>query len=145
MCFGSGSSGGLTLETPFGNDSFLIRLFTDQKHPQLGNGLLATLQVPYFPGRAEAERAAVLYNFPESISFTFFPIFGSWQVHEVGDDCVGPAFSSFIPNALYQPGLATNLALWMLGRARWIKEKNWPDVEDLTLAEIINRRLEGLE
>jgi len=145
MCFGSGDPGGLTLETPFGNDSFLIRLFTDQKHPQLGNGLLATLQVPYFPERAEAERAVVHFNFLESISFTFFPIFGGWQLHETGDECVGPAFSSFVPNILYQPGLATNMALWMLGRARWIKDQFWPEVEDRTMQEIMETRLQVLD
>lgn len=44
QCFGFGDCNGLTLETPFGNDSALIRLHSDQTHPRLGNGLLATLQ-----------------------------------------------------------------------------------------------------
>ena len=48
-CFGNGDKSGLTLETPFGDNSALIRLMPGVKHPQLGSGLLVTIQIR-FPG-----------------------------------------------------------------------------------------------
>jgi hypothetical protein len=47
-CYGNGGDAGLTLETSFGDDTALIMLRTNEKHPQLGEGLLATLQIPFF-------------------------------------------------------------------------------------------------
>lgn len=140
ICFGMGDPSGITLETPFGEDSAIIQIRTDQQHPQLGNGLLATLKLPWFPGEVEAVKAASSFNFHESISNTFFPLVGSWCAHATTDDAIGPAFSSFIPNSLYRPGIATNVTLWMLGRARWIKDTMWPNLEDLPMAKILERR-----
>ena len=39
-------------------------------------------------------------------------------------------FTTFVPNALYQPMLATNLALWML----------WPELQDKRMADILEER-----
>jgi hypothetical protein len=47
-CFGNGDPEGLTLETPFGSNSALIRLRTGDAHPQLKNGLLITVQIPFW-------------------------------------------------------------------------------------------------
>ncbi len=66
-CFGSGDATGLTLETPFGTDTALIRLITDQPHPRLGNGLLATLQLPWFANINEVLDGVDRFNFSESI------------------------------------------------------------------------------
>lgn len=140
LCFGMGDNGGLTLETPFGRDTALIRLQTDQKHPQLGNGLLATLRLPFFADQDEAVETALAFNLKEAGESTFFPLLGCWCTHE-SRGAEGLAFSSFVPNALYQPNIATNVALWMLGRARWIKGSMWPNLEDLTMREIFENRL----
>jgi hypothetical protein len=140
-CFGMGDASGMTLEIPFGEDSALIRLLTSQPHPALGNGLLATIQLPWFPGETEALNSVIQFNVLESISHTGFPMLGSWAKHEARD-AVGVAFSCFIPNALYQPNIATNLAFWMVARVRWIKEKMWADLEDLTMEKILKNRFD---
>ena len=51
------------------------------------------------------------------------------------------AFTSFVPNALYQPGIATNMALWLLGRSGWVKKRRWPHLQDKTMAEILQNIL----
>ena len=42
-----------------------------------------------------------------------------------------------MPNALYQPGLATNIAFWFLNRAHWTREQLWPGAKDATIAEVL--------
>jgi hypothetical protein len=48
LSFGTGGPDRLTLETPFGKSSSLIRLHHDIKHPALGSGLLGTIRLPVF-------------------------------------------------------------------------------------------------
>lgn len=140
--FGFGDAGGLTLETPFGGDSALIRLLTDQRHPQLGNGLLATLQLPFFDQPTVVANECAFLNYLERMSWTDIPLFGCWHPHTSRADRDGAAFTTFVPNALYRPGIATNMALWLLGRAAWARKTRWPKLQDLAMAEIIHRRLQ---
>jgi hypothetical protein len=140
-CFGAGSETGLTLETPFGSDSALIRLRTDEKHPALGNGLIATLHTPFFGDASDIASECAWLNFFESVTWTNVPLFGCWYPFAYeprGQE--GVAFASFIPNALYRPGLATNVALWMVARARWLRQTRWPNASDKTMMEIIKER-----
>jgi hypothetical protein len=81
-CFGFGDPTGLTIETPFGSDSALIRLRSDQRHPQLGNGLLATLQLPFFNDALSISKESATLNFLEAISWTNFPQLGCWHSHQ---------------------------------------------------------------
>lgn len=139
-CFGMGSPTDLTLETPFGADSALVQLHTDQVHPRHGAGLLATLQI-----RAEKSHAEMLddcadLNLIESIMWTDVPQLGSWQPRKVDDVTSRLAHSVFIPNAFYRPGLATNVAMWQIRRAMWIKRLRWPELPDCTMAEVLERR-----
>jgi hypothetical protein len=137
-----GDPTGLIVETPLGSESILIRLHTAERHPQLGNGLLATLQIPYFSVANEISRLSAELNFLESSQWTNFPQNGCW--HPIGgpDNQFGLAFSAFIPNALYRPVLATNLAIWMLARSRWVHDQKWPNAKDQTMLEILKKRLE---
>jgi hypothetical protein len=139
-CFGFGDENSLSAETPFGSDTALIRLVTDQRHPQLGSGLLATLLLPFFGEDSEIANECAGLNFLEATSWTGFPLFGSWHPHAAREGKQGPSFTTFVPNALYQPVLATNFALWMLGRARWVRQTRWPDVEDKRMGEILEGR-----
>lgn len=144
-CFGNGDKTGLTLETPFGSDSVLIRLRTEEPHPQLGNGLLATLQLPYSgDGLMMAQQAAEL-NFLETISWTGFPQLGSWHTAQNRGTEEGVAFTLFVPSALYKPYIATNIAFWLLARARWVRETLYPDLQDLTMMQILEERFGPLE
>lgn len=139
-CFGMGDPAGLTLEAPFGADSALIRFLTDQPHPQLGNGLLATLQLPVIADALTVAKLANELNYMEANFWTGFPLTGCWHSRMAGDD-VGIAFTTFIPNVLYQPGIATNVAFWMLHRARWVRSERYPDLVDLPMIEILRSRM----
>jgi hypothetical protein len=142
LCFGLGDPTGLTLETPLGGDSILIRLHTAERHPQLGHGLLATLQVPYFGGVNEISKLSAELNFLESSQWTNFPQNGCW--HPIGGphNQSGLAFSAFVPNALYRSVLATNLAIWMFARSRWVHDQKWPNAKDETMLEILKKRVD---
>ena len=50
-------------------------------------------------------------NFFEAVSWTGFPLLGCWHPHVSRGEEEGLAFTTFVPNALYQPMIATNLAL----------------------------------
>ena len=139
-CFGMGDPTGLTLETPFGEDSALIRLLTDQAHPHLGNGLLATLQLPMVLEESEIAGLANELNYMEASSWTGFPLIGCWHSKKQGEGAMA-AFSTFVPNALHQPLIATNIAFWMLNRARWVRDKRYPHLIDQPMIEILNRRM----
>ncbi|MBU6395855.1 MAG: hypothetical protein KGQ75_14900 [Sphingomonadales bacterium] len=140
ICFGMGDPTGLTLETPFGNDSALIRFLTDQTHPQLGNGLLATLQLPVLGDKHEISKLTNELNYLEANMWTGFPLLGCWHSREIGENYAA-AFSLFVPNALHQPMIATNVAFWMLNRAQWVKSSRFEHLENRPMIEILNRRL----
>jgi hypothetical protein len=139
-CFGMGDKAQLTLETPFGSDSALIRLVTSETHPQLGNGLLATLQLPFGGEALAAARHAAELNHLEAASWTDFPQLGCWHTAQ-NRDGEGPAFTLFVPNALYRPGIATNVALWFLARARWVRVQMFPNMVDTTMLQVLSKRL----
>lgn len=142
-CFGFGDPKGLSLETPFGHNSALIRLLTDQPHPLLGNGLLVTLQLPFRDSALAISKLCIEMNYMEASMWTGFPLLGSWHACEVGESSAA-AFSMFVPNALYEPLIATNVAIWMLHRARWVRTTFFENLVDLTMSEILKGRI-GLE
>lgn len=145
LCYGNGGPEGLTLETPMGSTSALIWLRPNVPHPWLGNGLLATLQLPFGRDDTSTVDEAAWYNFFESVQSTNIPQLGSWHSKELPRGGHSPAHSIFVPNSLFQPGLATNLALWQVGRARWVRETFYPDMQDQTMAEILEARFAGME
>jgi hypothetical protein len=143
MCFGNGDESSLTLETPFGDDSTLIRLQSDVKHPQLGSGLLVTIQSPFLTSAEEIAKESAFLNFLEASQWMDFPQLGCWQPHEIEgvDGKTALAHASFVPNVLYQHGVATNFAMWSVGRARWLRQERWPELEDKPMGEIIEKRI----
>ncbi len=142
-CFGNGDFLGLTLEVPFGQNSALIRFWTDERHPQLGNGLLITTQLPYWEGAQKISEFAGNLNFLEARSWTDFPQLGCWHTHAAGDEQFVMAHSTFVPNALYRPGLVLNLAMWSAARAAWVRQTFWPDEEDLPMWKILEARFQN--
>jgi hypothetical protein len=139
LCFGMGGPEGLTLETPAGSSSALVRLLPDEKHPALGSGLLATLQLPFLQDEEEAMDTCMWLNYFQAIQWSDAPQLGTWGPRQLGD-AFTPGTSSFYPNALYRDGVATNAALWQVAHARWAKEQFWPDLQDLTMREVFERR-----
>jgi hypothetical protein len=140
FAFGMGDSNGLTIETPFGVDSALIQVVTDQPHPRLGTGLLAILKLPFIPADARAAEFANTLNYHEAGRWNenHCPLIGAWSVDGNSQERV--AFNTFIPNALYQRGLAENVTLWMLSRARWVRSTWWPEIVDLRMIDILDKR-----
>ncbi len=106
FCFGNVEKSGMTLETPFGDNSALIQLHSDVEHPQLGNGLLVTIQIPYEATIEEIARESAFLNFLEAKVWTEFPQLGSWQPHAVDG---GKSFASHMlplyPTSCMQAGL----------------------------------------
>jgi len=138
-CFGTASPTQLTLETPFGENSTLIRLMTNAPHPYLGAGLLAALILPLARDKPEMEDECAWFNYFEAISWTGFPQIGSWCPRPHNDERYsGHGF--FLPNALYAESLSANAALWHMARARWIKKRFFGDLQDLTMAEVLGTR-----
>jgi hypothetical protein len=126
VCFGTADSNLMTLETPFGNSSALIRFQTAEKHHQLGHGLTVTLQLPVVDDQLVIATTVARLNFGEHASWT-----GSRH---------GVAFTLFMPNALYRPGLATNIAFWFVARARWAREQLLPDEKDVRMIDVLEQR-----
>jgi hypothetical protein len=121
----------------------MLQLLTSQPHPRLGNGLLAVLKLPFTTNADEANAVSNQLNFLEATTWTKMrmPLLGAWSTSPQSEDgSAGPTFSTFLPNLVYQPGIAENLVLWSLARARWVRETLWPDLVDLPMHEILRRR-----
>jgi hypothetical protein len=115
-CYGNGDDAGLTLETSFGDDTALIMLRTNEKHPQLGEGLLATLQIPFFREPLVIANECAGLNLLDAF-WNDIPQFGCWHPHALRgaqENVEGLAFTTFIPNSLHQPGLASVITNWMV-------------------------------
>lgn len=146
-CYGNADEGGLTLETSIGDDTALIRLGSGEKHPQLGEGLLATLQIPFFNEPLAIANECAGLNLLETF-WTDIPLFGCWHRHasRAGRETLeGLAFTTFVPNALYQRGLANLTTNWMVQRARSLRQERWPDLPDKPINDILEARLAGLK
>jgi hypothetical protein len=137
-CFGFSDETGMMLETPFGHDTALIRFRFDEPHPQLGNGLLVTMQLPFISSKDGPIAEAAYLNFLEAKFWTDVPQLGCWHTDARGK---AVAHSCFVPNALYVEGLAANLALYSLDRVRWVRKTQWPKLNDKPMGEIIDERM----
>jgi hypothetical protein len=145
--FGIAGRGWLTIETPFGARTAMLKLKTDEPHPRLGNGLLATLTLP---GLSETEsemtERSIEMNYLEVTCWLKFgvPLIGNWSAEEWCPP-EGPRFATafclFVPNLMYQAGLAENLVLYAMARAKWFRERFYPKATDRPLHEILDERL----
>jgi hypothetical protein len=139
QCFGSADYTGMSLETPFGSESALIHFSTEEEHPQLGNGLTAILQLPFADTSIAIAKEVAALNLLEAVSWTGFPQLGCWHAIDIRPGQKAPAFTLFMPNVLYRPGLITHFAMWFLLRVRWVREQRHPAMQDLPLTDIAER------
>jgi hypothetical protein len=140
-CLGFANPVWLGAQTPFGNEVATINFHTDQSHPQLGNGLLAVLQLPVHGTINAMAKIAAELNFREARSWTGFPLLGCWSVTEKDQsEEKRLAFGLFVPNALYRSGLATLIAHWFVDRARWARQERFPELPDVSMSDIIERQ-----
>jgi hypothetical protein len=142
VCIGFGEPNKFSCEVPFGGDTALIRCWTDRPHPQLGNGLLVTLDLPFFSSDPHPWSGPAFLNIIEARSWTEVAQFGCWHSQEFGSGRgTVTGHTVFVPNALYRPGLVANLILWEIGRARWVRQTFFPDIEDRLMPEIYMDRM----
>ena len=116
----TGDDTGVTMEVPFNGTTALIQLEADADHPDLGSGMTARLSLPEAdPGGAEW---AAEQNREELRALTRAHFIGGW----VGSASF-PTFQAFYPNMLARSGMgAMNIALSMIGRARWMAQRGNP-------------------
>ena len=100
-----------------------------------------TIQFPYLAALKEIAKLSALLNFSEANSWTDFPQLGCWVLDGSDKEKSGLAHASFVPNALYKAGLATNFAIWSVGRARWVRQTFFPELKDKSMDEILAERL----
>lgn len=140
ICYGDGDEHGATLETVFANDTAIVQLRSNEPHPMMGAGLLVGLQLPFFGSFDEISAFCERLGHEQARRYTGAPLLGTWLPKEAQPDLYCPANACFIPNLLYKRGLATNLALWQLTHARWVRSTFWPDAEDDRISAILERR-----
>ncbi len=140
VCFGFGDKNSMMLEIPFGADTALVSFKTDEKHPQLGNGLLVATQIRSSQRFEDVCTETAWLNFFESTFWTDFPQLGCWHPQETSNGGANWAHSCFIPNAVFAPGLVENFAYWAIGRVQWARRTIFPDLKDLTMTQILDQR-----
>lgn len=118
----SGGKGGLAAEFPLGEETMLLKVSTQERHPWLGGGLSVRFVLPQSFTEEVAAFTAMQLNRRELAERTRIPMIGAWS-------CDGSAvsFASFWPNLVYRPGLLGVLVRYMMGRARWAAEEVFGD------------------
>lgn len=114
-------AGGVSVEFPFGEQTSLCRLVTDQPHPLYGNGLLVLQSFPVGPtdlgeasnSDAEGVKLALSLNAADLTHRMTGYGFGSYVW---ADGAIH--FTAFLPNALHKPGLLPNLYFSCAARAQ---------------------------
>ncbi|OBK86348.1 hypothetical protein A5648_05870 [Mycolicibacter sinensis] len=133
--YGSSDETGIVCEVPYtGNrplilqdahapdtarETALVRIFTDQPHPEFGNGALVLMQLPVNPGAEESTKLANRLNIIESHGDLSTPLLGAWCPDMSREDHDGLAFCSFLPNVLARPGLLENQIVYQAARAQF--------------------------
>ncbi|MDB5513904.1 MAG: hypothetical protein JWQ17_662 [Tardiphaga sp.] len=139
--FGLADYMGLTMETPFGNETAMISLRTDRPHPRLGNGLTVILSLPHTADESTHALTNRLNYLEDRLLSKFStPLIGSWHAVELTGSGFSPEFNFFVPNVLYFPDLAENLVLYAMARAKWAREILRPGAVDLPMYEILEKR-----
>lgn len=143
--FGRVYDGGLAIEVPFGGTTATVRLDAYLQHARLGNGLWVALSVPYLADLESLNVLTIELNYLEDRAWSTFgmPLTGNWFA--VGEDVQGTrsfrlTFGHFVPNVLYQRGLAEVLVVDAMSRARWCREILLPELADLPTRRILDNR-----
>ncbi len=124
----TGGRGGLTAEFALTDGAVsagaghrataLFQLSSEEAHPELGAGLFCVMHMPHtIADEARLQQICARLNQRELDALDQPPHFGAWCPGRIGS---GPAYVSFLPNALHRvAGIAGNVSLWAMHRARW--------------------------
>lgn len=120
--FGVRDAWGLTAEYPWDADGgsclFWVR---EDSHPFLGNGVLATLEVPIPLDGEDPVALMAELNAWELESPELPPYFGAWT-----PGFESPTFAIFVPNELCVTGIAQHLSAWAV--VRTVRLRRWMGV-----------------
>jgi hypothetical protein len=105
----------------------------DQRHPQLGRGLLLLLKLPVTLSKPAADHLALELNTAEANTFAGSHLLGGWCSQKLSSDRQLPVFASFVPNAVYRPGLVPTLVMNLVQKARWARSQIAPYAADIGL------------
>lgn len=134
---------GLTAEFQFGNATSMMRILASEPHPIIGSGVALSLNIPMWGTKEDAAQIAGALNRAEADRQSMGHLLGSWFGKTVGDKSI-PAFSFFVPAALYQPGLLTNLVFSFAARARWVGSMLNPGSTRADVLKIVSKRFQQL-
>ena len=110
---------GLSAEFSYAGQPSILVMDSTLQHPRVGHGLHVVLTLPSLPFAESPYATAAVLNLLECTAAPTTDLQGGWCVVPDGKaDTV--AFNAFFPNVFRQPGLATNLALWMRGKADFV-------------------------
>jgi hypothetical protein len=124
------SSTGIAIEVPFGpDDTALIQLHTDVRHPLLGAGLAVRTMVRLDVSSVEAADIAARLQQMQIQTVEGGGQFGAWGVH-LDRDVRRVAWSRFVPNAMFQIGLALDVAIGEMNRAQWLDRLFFPNLPE---------------
>jgi hypothetical protein len=138
-CFSMGDENGLTAEFQFGDETSMMRVVTDEPNPSIGSGVGMFLHLPMWGTLEDAAAIAGALNRAEANNKSQSHLIGSWCAKTMGENSM-PAFATFIPSALHQPGLLTNLMFSAAGRAMWAGTFLNPGTERADVMSIIAER-----
>jgi hypothetical protein len=99
-------------------ETALLRVDTKARHPQLGSGAFLHLALPVNIGQPEAAAIAMRLNRGEATQLADAHFLGAW----CPDRPRGLAFVSFMPAAVYRPGLLDVMIMDAGLQARWARE-----------------------
>lgn len=133
---------GIALEVPFGDDTTLILVKADEPHPLLGPGLgvFTSLPIPHSDAEQVAKVVASLNNL-EHNGVAVVPHVGAWGKREVGRLRVA-AYSTFLPNAFFLPGIVADQVAIAALRARWARSL-FPSGRDVNAWRTLYNRMFG--
>ena len=97
-------------------------------------------QIPIFGSQESACMIAGALNRAEADTKSPSHLIGSWCAKTLGNRSV-PAFATFLPTALYKPGLLTSLTYSAVNRARWVAGFLEPNTRPENVGRLILRRL----
>ena len=140
-CFSTGNRTGLTAEFPIGSTTSMMQVITGEKNPVIGSGVGILLQLPLWGSAERAAMMAGVLNRAEANRHTPGHLIGSWCSKTIGERS-NPTFASFIPAALYQPGLLTNLVFSAAVRAQWVGRTLNPDADPEHVMDILFSRFQ---